>query len=100
LRCPAETSPDEAGLFLADRCHSLRSLLPPQAALPSLPLPAYAACGGNNPLVMLFAIEDKKCFCILQHSFTNLSRHRTIPYPKKKKKNKYGATEFFQSHRK
>ena len=24
LRCPAETAPDEAGLFLADRCHSLR----------------------------------------------------------------------------
>ena len=32
-------------LFLdfIDRCHSLRSLLPPHAALSSLPLPAYAA---------------------------------------------------------
>ena len=57
LRCPAKTSPDGAGSFFADRythcasassaaggaeargrCHSLRSLYPPQAALPSLPL--------------------------------------------------------------
>ena len=37
LRCPAEATPGEAGLLLADRCHSLRSLLPPPAALPSLP---------------------------------------------------------------
>ena len=39
LRCPAETSPDKAGSFLADRCHSLASFLPPQAAVGSLPLP-------------------------------------------------------------
>ncbi len=38
LRCPAETSPVEAGSFLADRGHSLTSLLPPPAALGSLPL--------------------------------------------------------------
>lgn len=37
LRCPAEISPDKAGSFLADRCHSLTSLLPPPAALGSLP---------------------------------------------------------------
>ena len=39
LRCPAETSPDEAGSFLADRCHSLASFLPSPAAVGSLPLP-------------------------------------------------------------
>ena len=39
LRCPADAASDKADLHLADRCHSLRSLLPPQAALPSLPLP-------------------------------------------------------------
>ena len=39
LRCPAAAAPDKAGLRLADRCHSLRSLYPPPAALPSLPLP-------------------------------------------------------------
>ena len=38
LRCPAAASPVEAGLRLADRGHSLRSLSPPPAALPSLPL--------------------------------------------------------------
>ena len=38
LRCPAETSPDEAGLFPADRCYSLTSLPPPLAAVGSLPL--------------------------------------------------------------
>ena len=38
LRCPAAVTPDKAGLLPADRCHSLRSLLPPPAALPSLPL--------------------------------------------------------------
>ena len=38
MRCPAKTSPDEAGSFSADRCHSLRSLLPPPVALPSLPI--------------------------------------------------------------
>ena len=38
LRCPAETSPDEAGSFLADRCHSLASFLPPPAAVGSLPI--------------------------------------------------------------
>ena len=37
LRYPAKTSPDKAGLFSADRCHSLGSLLPPPAALPSFP---------------------------------------------------------------
>jgi len=37
LRYPAEAAPVTAGLLLADRCHSLRSLLPPLAALPSLP---------------------------------------------------------------
>ena len=37
LRCPAEAALVEASLLLADRCHSLRSLLPPPAALPSLP---------------------------------------------------------------
>ncbi len=39
LRCPAGASSDEADLLLADRCHSLRSLFPPLAALPSLPIP-------------------------------------------------------------
>ena len=38
LRYPAAATPDKAGLRLADRCHSLRSLYPPLAALPSLPL--------------------------------------------------------------
>ena len=37
LRCPAAAAPGEAGLHLADRCHSLGSLLPPPAALPSFP---------------------------------------------------------------
>jgi len=39
LRCPAVAAPDEAGLHLADRCHSLASFLPPQAAVGSLPIP-------------------------------------------------------------
>ena len=26
LRCPAETSPDEAGSFLADRCHTFATI--------------------------------------------------------------------------
>ena len=38
LRCPATAAHDKACLLFADRCHSLRSLLPPQAALPSLPM--------------------------------------------------------------
>ena len=37
LRYPAETPPDGAGSFLADRCHSLTSLYLPPAALGSLP---------------------------------------------------------------
>ena len=37
LRCPAVTSPGEAGLCPADRCHSLGSLTPPPAAVASLP---------------------------------------------------------------
>ena len=37
LRCPAEAAPGEAGLLLADRCHSLAFLLPPPAAVGSLP---------------------------------------------------------------
>ena len=37
LRCPAGAASVEAVLRLADRCHSLGSLLPPPAALPSLP---------------------------------------------------------------
>ena len=37
LRCLAVTSPDGAGLYLADRCHSLASLHLPLAALGSLP---------------------------------------------------------------
>ena len=39
LRCPADAAPDKAGLHHADRCHSLGSLDPPQAALASLPIP-------------------------------------------------------------
>ena len=38
LRCPAGISPNEVGLSLADRCHSLSSLNLPPAALASLPL--------------------------------------------------------------
>ena len=38
LRCPANVLGAKAPSSLADRCHSLRSLLPPPAALPSLPL--------------------------------------------------------------
>ena len=38
LRCPADILGDKAPSSPADRCHSLRSLYPPQAALPSLPL--------------------------------------------------------------
>ena len=37
LRCPANVLGDSAPSSLADRCHSLRSLDPPPAALPSLP---------------------------------------------------------------
>ena len=37
LRCPANVLGDSAPSSLADRCHSLRSLTLPQAALPSLP---------------------------------------------------------------
>ena len=37
LRCPTVASSDKADSHLVDRCHSLRSLLPPPAALPSLP---------------------------------------------------------------
>jgi hypothetical protein len=37
LRYPANATPDEAGEHSADRCHSLGSLAPPQAALASLP---------------------------------------------------------------
>ena len=39
LRCPAGISPNEVGLSLADRGHSLSSLNLPPAALASLPLP-------------------------------------------------------------
>ena len=38
LRCPANVLGVGAPSSLADRCHSLRSLLPPPAALPSLPI--------------------------------------------------------------
>ncbi len=41
LRCPAWPAPGEAGLPIADRCHSLPSLHPPPAALRSLPPPPY-----------------------------------------------------------
>ena len=51
LRCPAKTAPNEAGLFSADRCHSLGSLLPPLAALPSLPIP--------NTEVKLICADDR-----------------------------------------
>ena len=44
-------------LDFIDRCHSLHSLHPPPAAVVSLPLPAYAAYGGNNPSVTLFACQ-------------------------------------------
>ena len=46
LRCPAETSPDEAGLFLADRGHSLTSFLPPPAAV------GLATCWGAPAIVL------------------------------------------------
>ena len=48
LRCPAKASPVEAGLLSADRCHSLRSLLPPPAALPSLPR-SVRYCSSSKP---------------------------------------------------
>ena len=48
LRCPAKASPVEAGLLSADRCHSLRSLLPPPAALPSLPR-SVCYCSSSKP---------------------------------------------------
>ena len=35
---PGESGACKAGLLSADGCHSLRSLHPPQAALPSLPM--------------------------------------------------------------
>ncbi len=37
LRCPANVLGNSKPSSLADRCHSLRSLYPPPAALPSLP---------------------------------------------------------------
>ena len=45
LRYPVSASPVKTGLRLTDRCHSLRSLFPPQAALPSLPLPYKGRSG-------------------------------------------------------
>ena len=46
LRYPAPSLARTPSSF-ADRCYSLRSLYPPQAALPSLPLPQRGRFGGR-----------------------------------------------------
>ena len=55
LRCPATAAHDEACLLFADRCHSLRSLLPPQAALPSLP---NVSANSTTPALAIFYHGD------------------------------------------
>ena len=78
LRCPAETSPDEAGLFLADRCHSLASFLPPRrqsARSPSPKVGPISPDSVNNMLkrVLARAGIPKVRFHDLRHTFATIA---------------------------
>jgi len=72
LRCPAETSPDEAGSFPADRGHSLASFHLPLAAVGSLPLKignantkASVRNDGGFFLLQRRQRTRSKCSCIM-----------------------------------
>ena len=67
LRCPAETAPDEAGLFLADRCHSLPFALSATGgawvAPPRRPAKAFPRGEGGFKIANTLAIlkTDEEC---------------------------------------
>ena len=78
LRYPADAASDKADLHLADHCHSLASLLPPPAAVGSLPLPnggPISPDSVNNMLkrVLARAGIPKVRFHDLRHAFATIA---------------------------